>query len=105
MSAAGCVRFAGRDVGAPCLPKNEIALLSTEVASSAISNLSTTEVVSKMAARLGQAQAANLYTDKQSAVDAFRSARDPFPLTSCPLRDIQFVFTNLTFLAERGATR
>jgi hypothetical protein len=46
-------------------PKSEIALLSTEVASSAISNLSTTEVVSKMAARLGQAQAANLYTDKQ----------------------------------------
>ncbi len=98
------MRSADRDVGAP-VPKNEIALLSTEVASSAISNLSTTEVVSKMAARLGQAQAANLYTDKQSAVDAFRSARDPFPLTSCPLRDIQFVFTNLTFLAERGATR
>ena len=58
-----------------------------------------------MAAWLGQAQAANLYTDKQSAVDAPRSARDPFPLTSCPLRDTQFVFTNLTFLAERGAFR
>ena len=58
-----------------------------------------------MAAWLGQAQAANLYSDKQSAVDAFRSARDPFLLTSHPLRDIQLVFTNLTFLAERGAFR
>jgi len=58
-----------------------------------------------MAAWLGRAQAANLYTDKQSAVDASRSARDPFPLTYLPLRDIQFVFTNLTFLAERGAFR
>ena len=58
-----------------------------------------------MAAWLGRAQAANLYTDKQSAVDAPRSARDPFLLTSHPLRDIQLVFTNLTFLAERGAVR
>ena len=95
----------GQDTRAPRTAKREIALLSTEVASSAISNLSTTEVVSKMAAWLGQAQAANLYSDKQSAVDAFRSARDPFLLTSHPLRDIQLVFTNLTFLAERGAFR
>jgi hypothetical protein len=65
----------------------------------------TTEVISKMAAWLGQAQAASLYSEKQSAVDASRSARDPFPLASCPLRDIQLVFTNLTFLAERGAVR
>ena len=58
-----------------------------------------------MAARLGQAQAANLYPDKQSAVDASRSARDLFPLISRPLRDIRLAFTNLTFLAEHGAYR
>ena len=58
-----------------------------------------------MAAWLGQAQAANLYPDKQSAVDAPRSARDLFQLISHPLRDTKSVFTNLTFLAEHGAFR
>lgn len=58
-----------------------------------------------MAAWLGQAQAANLYPDKQSAVDAPRSARDLFQLISHPLRDTKSVFTNLTFLADRGAVR
>jgi hypothetical protein len=72
---------------APLAAKSEIAPLSTEVKSSAISNLSTTEVVSKMAAWLGHAQAANLYSDKASAVDASRSARDLFPLISSPLRE------------------
>jgi hypothetical protein len=69
-------------------PKSEIAPPSTEVKSGAISNLSTTEVVSKMAAWLGQAQAANLYSDKASAVDASRSARDLFPLISSSLRSM-----------------
>jgi hypothetical protein len=67
------------------IAKSEIAPPSTEVKSDAISNLSTTEVVSKMAAWLGQAQAANLYSDKTSAVDASRSARDLFPLISSSL--------------------
>ena len=58
-----------------------------------------------MAARLRQAQAANLYSDRQSAVDASRSARDLFQLISLPLRVAKSVFTNLTFLAERGAFR
>src|SRR5258707_3750861 len=58
-----------------------------------------------MAAWLGQAQAANLYPDKQSAVDAFRSAHDLFQLISHPLRDTKSVSTNLTFLAEHGAFR
>jgi hypothetical protein len=39
-----------------------------------------------MAACLRQEQAANLYSDKQSAVDAYRSARDLFQLISLPLR-------------------
>src|SRR5438067_5785285 len=58
-----------------------------------------------MAAWLGQAQAANLYPDKQSAVDAYRSARDLFQLISQPLRATKSVSTNLTFLADRGANR
>ena len=58
-----------------------------------------------MAARLRQAQAANLYSDKQSAVDASRSARVLFQLISLPLRAAKPVSTNLTFLAERGACR
>jgi hypothetical protein len=58
-----------------------------------------------MAAWLGQAQAANLYPDKQSAVDASRSAHDLFQLISHPLRDMKSVSTNLTFLADRGAVR
>ena len=58
-----------------------------------------------MAAWLGQAQAADLYTDKQSAVDASRSAHDLFQLISHPLRDVKSVSTNLTFLADRGAFR
>ena len=58
-----------------------------------------------MATWLGQAQAANLYSDKQSAVDASRSAHDLFQLISHPLRDIKSVFTSLTFLADRGAFR
>jgi len=49
-----------------------------------------------MAARLGQAQAANLYSDKQSAVDAFRSARDSLQLISLPLRVTKPVSANLT---------
>lgn len=39
-----------------------------------------------MAACLRQEQAANLYSDKQSAVDASRSAHDLFQLISLPLR-------------------
>jgi len=58
-----------------------------------------------MAAWLGRAQAADLYSDKQSAVDASRSAHDLFQLISHPLRDIKPVSTNLTFLADRGAFR
>src|SRR6266404_4510121 len=58
-----------------------------------------------MAARLRQAQAANLYPDKQSAVDASRSARDLLQLISLPLRVTKSVSTNLTFLADRGAVR
>src|SRR6266404_7763007 len=58
-----------------------------------------------MAARLRQAQAANLYPDKQSAVDASRSARDLLQLISLPLRVTKSVSTNLTFLADRGANR
>jgi hypothetical protein len=46
-----------------------------------------------------------LYPEKQSAVDAPRSARDLFQLISHPLRDTKSVSTNLTFLAERGANR
>ena len=58
-----------------------------------------------MAAWLGQAQAANLYSDKQSAVDASRSARDLLQLISLPLRVTKPVSANLTFLADRGASR
>ena len=58
-----------------------------------------------MAAWLGQAQAANLYPDKQSAVDVSRSAHDLLQLISLPLRAAKSVSTNLTFLAERGAFR
>src|SRR5438132_9995462 len=58
-----------------------------------------------MAARLRQAQAANLYPDKQSAVDASRSARDLLQLILLPLRDAKSVSTVLTFLADRGANR
>src|SRR5205085_10237864 len=50
-------------------------------------------------------RAANLYPDKQSAVDASRSARDLLQLISLPLRDAKSVSTNLTFLADRGANR
>jgi hypothetical protein len=46
-----------------------------------------------------------LYSGKQSAVDASRSAHDLFQLISHPLRDIKSVSTNLTFLADRGAFR
>ncbi len=46
-----------------------------------------------------------MYSDKQSAVDAPRSAHDLFQLISHPLRDIKSVSTNLTFLADRGAFR
>jgi len=41
-------------------------------------------------------QAANLYPDKSSAVDAHRSARDSFQLISQPLRATKLVSTNLT---------
>jgi len=58
-----------------------------------------------MAACLRQEQAANLYSDKPSAVDASRSAHGSLQLTSRPLRAAKFVSTNLTFLAERGANR
>jgi hypothetical protein len=46
-----------------------------------------------------------LYPDKQSAVDASRSARDLFQLISLPLQVAKSVFTTLTFLANRGASR
>ena len=60
-----------------------------------------------MAARLRQAQAANLYSDKQSAVDASRSARDLLQLTSLPLRDVKSVSANLMASLARfhGANR
>jgi hypothetical protein len=48
--------------------------------------LRTAEAFHKMAACLRQEQAANLYSDKQSAVDASRSARNLFQLISLPLR-------------------
>jgi hypothetical protein len=37
-----------------------------------------------------------LYSDKPSAVDAHRSARDSFQFISQPLRATKFVSTNLT---------
>jgi len=46
-----------------------------------------------------------LYPDKQSAVDASRSARDLLQLILLPLRDAKPVSTVLTFLADRGASR
>jgi len=46
-----------------------------------------------------------LYSDKQSAVDASRSARDLLQLISLPLRVTKPVSANLTFLADRGASR
>jgi len=46
-----------------------------------------------------------LYPDKQSAVDASRSARDLLQLILLPLRDAKSVSTVLTFLADRGANR
>src|SRR6267154_3793131 len=49
-----------------------------------------------MAAWLGQAQAASLYSDKQSAVDASRSARDPFPLTSTSLAERFSLFSPIS---------
>jgi hypothetical protein len=49
-----------------------------------------------MAACLRQEQAANLYSDKRSAVDASRSARDSLQLISQPLRATKSVSTNLT---------
>jgi len=58
-----------------------------------------------MATWLRQDQAANLYPDKQSAVDASRSARDLLQLILLPLRDAKPVSTVLTFLADRGASR
>jgi hypothetical protein len=58
--------------------------------------LRTAEAFHKMAACLRQEQAANLYSDKQSAVDASRSARDLLQLISLPLRAAKSVFANLT---------
>ncbi len=60
-----------------------------------------------MAACLRQEQAANLYSDKQSAVDASRSARDLFQLISPPLRAAKSVSTNLMASLARlhGANR
>src|SRR5262245_3572004 len=49
-----------------------------------------------MAAQTRQYQAANLYSDKQPAVGASRSARDSFQLTSRPLRAAKSVSANLT---------
>lgn len=46
-----------------------------------------------------------MYPDKQSAVDAYRSARDLLQLILLPLRDAKPVSTVLTFLADRGASR
>ena len=56
----------------------------------------TAEAFRKMATCLRQEQAANLYSDKQPAVGASRSAHDSFQLTSRPLRAVKFVSTNLT---------
>src|SRR5262245_44934366 len=56
----------------------------------------TAEAIRKMAACLRLEQAANLYSDKPSAVDASRSARDSLQLISLPLRAAKFVSTNLT---------
>lgn len=49
-----------------------------------------------MAAQTRQHRAANLYSDKPSAVDASRSARDSLQLISLPLRVAKSVSTNLT---------
>src|SRR6185503_12525115 len=49
-----------------------------------------------MATCLRQEQAANLYSDKQSAVDASRSAHDSLQLISLPLRVAKLVSANLT---------
>jgi hypothetical protein len=69
--------------------------------------LQTAEAFRKMAACLRQEQAANLYSDKQSAVDAYRSAHDLFQLISLPLRAAKSVFTNLMFslAGSHGANR
>ncbi|HXT63851.1 MAG TPA: hypothetical protein VN696_12515 [Pyrinomonadaceae bacterium] len=56
-----------------------------------------------MATWTRQYQAANLYPDKQSAVDASRSARDSFQLISQPLRVAKFVSTNLTSTTTEAA--
>ena len=60
-----------------------------------------------MAAWLGQAQAANLYPDKQSAVDASRSARDLLQLIPQPLRAAKSVSANLmvSLAGLHGANR
>jgi hypothetical protein len=60
-----------------------------------------------MAACLRQEQAANLYPDKQSAVDASRSARDLFQLILPPLRAAKSVSTNLmvSLASSHGANR
>ncbi|MFN2578377.1 MAG: hypothetical protein ABR607_11880 [Pyrinomonadaceae bacterium] len=46
-----------------------------------------------------------MYPDKQSAVDASRSAHGLLQLILLPLRAAKSVSTNLTFLADRGANR
>jgi hypothetical protein len=69
--------------------------------------LQTAEAFRKMATCLRQEQAANLYSDKPSAVDASRSAHDLFQLISLPLRAAKSVFTNLMFslAGSHGANR
>jgi hypothetical protein len=57
-----------------------------------------------MAAQTRQHRAANLYSGKPSAVDAFRSAHDSFQLISLPLRAAKSVFTNLTSTTTEVAT-
>ena len=56
-----------------------------------------------MATWTRQYQAANLYPDKPSAVDASRSARDSFQLISQPLRAAKSVSTNLTSTTTEAA--
>jgi hypothetical protein len=67
----------------------------------------TAEAFRKMATCLRQEQAANLYSDKQSAVDASRSAHVLLQLISLPLRAAKSVFTNLMFslAGSHGANR
>jgi hypothetical protein len=91
--------------GVKVLPKKKSRCPQPKLLAAQSLFLQTAEAFRKMAACLRQEQAANLYSDKQSAVDAYRSAHDLFQLISLPLRAAKSVFTNLIFLAEHGANR